>query len=59
MNLAFKPAAGPKVKKGYDIASNQYTTDVIVADRTSPAEHLHIVFSESGEILHEQWTPNH
>lgn len=48
-----------KVKNGYSNRYNQYTTDIILIDRQSRIEHLHIVFGENGQTLHEKWTGNH
>lgn len=47
------------VKNGYDRRHDQHTTDVILIDPDSRQEHLHIIFGEQGDVLHEKWTTNH
>jgi hypothetical protein len=47
-----------KVKNGYSNRYDQYTTDIILIDRQSRKEHLHIVYGDDGRTLHEKWTEN-
>jgi hypothetical protein len=48
-----------RVKNGYSRRGDGYTTDVILIDPGRPGEHLHIVFDERGNKVHEKWTRNH
>ncbi|MGK4595113.1 hypothetical protein [Amycolatopsis sp. w19] len=47
------------VKNGYSRNTDSYTTDIIVIDPGRRGQHLHMIVSEQGTILHEEWTTNH
>ncbi len=40
-----------KVRNGYSVDTDQYTTDIIVVDRAT-GEKLHVVVDENGQFLH-------
>lgn len=54
-------ADGIKVlaKAGYSRRTDSFTTDIILVDPGRNGKHLHLVISDTGNVLHEEWTSNH
>lgn len=44
---------------GHASSHQEVVSNIILIDPGSKKEHLHIVFGEDGEVLHEKWTENH
>jgi hypothetical protein len=47
-----------EIRNGYHRDGDVWTSDIILVDRQSGKEHLHLVIDEQGKTVHEKWTAN-